>query len=334
MAGTNPLRKLGKNGPRIPALGFGAMGLSVAYGAVPADEERVALLKKVLDSGTRHIDTAAVYGDSESLLGKVFNEAGWREKAFIATKFGLTYDPTTWTAKVKGRKEDVKASLENSLKLLAVDSVDLFYQHRVDRSVTIEETWLALAELQKEGKVKYLGISEASAEEIRKAHKVAPISALQIEFSPWSTEIRENGILETCRELGIAIVAYSPLGRGFLTGAFKTPDDLDADDWRRTNPRFQGEAFYQNLKLVEEIKAIAEKKGCKPSQLCLAWVLAQGDDFFAIPGTKKQKYFEENLGALNVILSEDEIKEIESAISRCQVIGERYPESQQALLAS
>ncbi|KAH8928585.1 Aldo/keto reductase [Atractiella rhizophila] len=327
--GNNPLRQLGKNGPKIPALGYGAMGLSAFYKNQKSDDSNREVLRKAVELGCSHIDTSIVYGPpngrNEMLIGSLLKDKAFREKVFIATKFGLAFTETGMMQ--SGKPEDVRRWCEMSLKHLEVDSIDLYYQHRVDRSIPIEETWKELAKLQKEGKVKYLGISEATAEEIRRANAVAKISALQIEFSPWTPDIKWNGILDTCRELGIAIVAYSPLGRGFLTGAIKSPSDFDADDFRASIPRFQGEAFKENLKLVDALKEIATKKGCTPGQLTLAWVLAQGDDFFAIPGTTSTKNLEENAGALNVVLTAEDIKAIDDITEKIKSIGERYDES-------
>ncbi|KAH8926590.1 Aldo/keto reductase [Atractiella rhizophila] len=325
MTSSNPVRQLGKNGPRIPALGFGAMGLSAFYGQLKPEEESKALLKKVLDLGVQHIDTAILYGagKNESLIGTVLSDPEYRKKCFIATKFGAMYDPEG-KMYLSGKPEVVRQWCEDSLKRLQVDSIDLYYQHRVDRNIPIEETWKELAALQKEGKIKHLGISEATADEIRKAHAVAPISALQIEFSLWTPDIRTNGILDTCRELGIAIVAYSPLGRGFLTGAYK-PEDFKQGDFRSINPRFQKEAFDENMKLVNAVKEIATKKNCSAGQLALAWVLAQGDDFFAIPGTKNEKYLLENVGSTEVKLSAEDLKEIDAIVEKIKVVGMRYP---------
>ncbi|KAH8919791.1 aldo/keto reductase family protein [Atractiella rhizophila] len=307
---TNPLRRLGRNGPLIPALGYGVMGLSpVGYGKTLPDANSIALLKAVLDKGCTHIDSSNAYGfgHNETLIGEVLKDPGYKKKAFVATKFGLFLKDAESGIGVSGTREHVRKSVDESLERLGVNTISLYYQHRVDRSIPIEETWSALKELKNDGKV-----------------NIVPINALEIEFSPWTPDIRENGILDVCRELGIAIVCYAPLGRGFLSGAYKSPADFEPDDWRLTSPRFQGEAFQENLKLVESLKELATKKGCTPSQLTLAWVLAQGDDFFAIPGTKNLKYLEENLGALDVELSQEELEAIEQIIATIKVVGARF----------
>ncbi|KAH8921773.1 Aldo/keto reductase [Atractiella rhizophila] len=332
--GNRQLRQLGKNGPKIPALGFGAMGLSAFYKNEKSDENSREVLRKAVDVGCTMIDTSIVYGPpngkNEILIGSLLKDAAFREKVFIATKFGMAFDETGGMVQ-SGKPEDVRRWCEMSLKHLQVDSIDLYYQHRVDRSIPIEETWKELAKLQKEGKVKHLGISEATSEEIRRANAVAKISALQVEFSPWTRDIKWNGILDTCRELGIAIVAYSPLGRGFLTGAIKSPSDFAPDDFRAALPRFQGEAFKENLKLVDALTELATKKGCTPGQLTLAWVIAQGDDFFAIPGTTSTKNLEENAGAFDVVLTAEDIKAIDDIIENIKTIGERYDPALKAL---
>jgi len=324
-------RHLGNGGPLVSAIGFGAMGLSPLYGAARTDDESRAVVQLAVELGSSFIDTSNVYGfpmgENERLLGTLLKDPDFRSKVFICTKFGTFFDGKELT--VNGKPEYVRQACEESLKNLQVDYIDLYYQHRVDRTVPIEETWTEMKKLQEEGKVMHLGISEATADEIRRAHSVAKISALQIEFSPWTPDIRTNGILDTCRELGIAIVPYSPLGRGFMTGAYKSPDDFEKDDWRRTLPRFQGEAFKENLKLVDAMKEIADRKGCTASQLCLAWVLAQGDDFVPIPGTKKEKYLRENLGGLDVVLTKEDLAEIDAIIDRITTVGERYPAAMQ-----
>jgi len=275
------------------------------------------------------IDTADMYGqqmgDNERLLKQVLKDDSFRKKVYIATKFGNYVSPSGERS-IRGSKDYVRSAIEKSLKDLDLDYVDLYYQHRVDRSVDIEETWTELKKLKEEGKVKALGISEATSEEIRKAHAITPITACQIEFSPWTPDILNNGILDTCRELGITVVAYSPLGRGFLTGQYKSPDDFEEGDFRKMNPRFQGEAFKENLKLVDELRDQAIKKNCSAGQLALAWVLAKGDDIIPIPGTKKEKYLIENMEAANIKLSSEELKAIDSIIEKASIIGNRYPE--------
>jgi len=319
-------RHLGNNGPKVPALGFGAMGLSAFYGNRVSDEESHEVLKAAVDQGCSFIDTSNVYGPpmgkNERLIGQLLKDPAFRSKVFICTKFGIEFNESGQL--LSGKPEYVRKCCEQSLADLQVDHIDLYYQHRVDRTIPIEDTWNELKKLKEEGKVKYLGISEATAEEIRKAHAVTPISALQIEFSPWTPDIKENGILDVCRELGISIVAYSPLGRGFLTGAYKSADDFEEGDFRKENPRFKGEAFKENLKLVDALKEIADKKGVTPGQLTLAWVLAQGDDFIAIPGTKNLKYLKENVGARSVTLTSQELQAIDGIVGQIKVIGERY----------
>lgn len=316
---------LGRNGPKVPALGFGAMGFTSFYGNRVSDDESREVLKAAVEAGCAFIDTNILYGmgENERLIGSLLKDPEFRSKVFICTKFGTFITPEGKFGN-SGKPEYVRQCCEESLKNLQVDYIDLYYQNRVDRNIPIEETWKEMKKLQEEGKVKYLGICEATVEEIRRAHAIAPISALQIEFSPFTPDIRENGILDACRELGIAIVAYSPLGRGFLTGAYKSVDDFEEGDFRRNNPRFQGEAFKENLKLVDALKEIADKKGVTPGQLTLAWVLSQGDDFFAIPGTKKIKYLQDNLGARDVKLTEEEISSIEEILNRIKVMGDRY----------
>lgn len=293
-----------------------------------SDEESHEVIKMAIDEGCSSIDTSNVYGPpmgkNEKLIGGVLKDPSVREKVFICTKFGAYWDDNGGMG-FNAKPEYVRKCCEESLRNLQVDYIDLYYQHRMDRSTPIEETWKELKKLKEEGKVKYLGISEATPDEIRRAHAVTPISACQIEFSPFTPDIRSNGILDTCRELGIAIVCYSPLGRGFLTGAYKSPDDFQEGDFRRRNPRFQGDNFTENLKLVDAIKTIADKKGVTPGQLTLAWVLSQGDDFFAIPGTKNKKYLKENVGGRDVKLTTEEKDSIEQIVNTLKVIGERYP---------
>ncbi|PVF96486.1 Aldo/keto reductase [Serendipita vermifera] len=310
-------------------------GLSAFYGNV-TDEESLEVLKMAIDEGCTFIDTASFYGPpqgkNERLIGQLLKDPSIRSKVFIGSKIGA-YWTEDGSLKITGKPELIRKYCEESLRNLQVDYIDLAYLNRVDRDMPIEETWGEFKRLQDEGKVKYLGLSEATADEIRRAHAVAPVSAIEIEFSPWTPDIRDNGILDVCRELGTSIVAYSPLGRGFLTGAYKSPDDFEEGDWRRTNPRFTGEAFKENLKLVDALKEIADKKGITPSQLALAWVLAQGDDFIAIPGTKKIKYLKENIGARQVSLSEEDLKEIEAVLENIEAVGSRYAAAMKAHLA-
>jgi aryl-alcohol dehydrogenase-like predicted oxidoreductase len=300
------------------------MGMSEFYGQRD-DAESIATIDHALDRGVTMLDTADMYGPfiNEELVGNAIK--GRRDQVFLATKFGLVRDASDPTKRgVNGRPEYVRASCDGSLKRLGVDHIDLYYQHRVDANVPIEETVGAMADLVAAGKVRYLGLSEASAQNIERASKVHTITALQSELSLWTRDPEENGVLDACRKLGIALVAYSPLGRGFLTGAITKLDDFDADDFRRGNPRFQGENFARNLQLVKQVQLLAQEKGCTPAQLALAWVLAQGSDIVPIPGTKRRSRLDENLDALDVHLSKDELDSIERIFPVSAVAGERY----------
>ncbi|NPD66666.1 aldo/keto reductase [Lichenicola cladoniae] len=317
------MRRLGRDGPEVSALGLGCMGMSDFYGQRD-HQESVRTLHRAVELGVTFFDSADVYGvgANEELVGRELR--GVRDRVFIATKFANTWGPNGERTGISGRPDYVRSACDASLKRLGLDVIDLYYQHRVDPRTPIEETVGAMAELVKAGKVRFLGLSEASAATIRRAHAVHPITALQTEYSLWSREPEES-ILPTLRELGIGFVPYSPLGRGFLTGQIKSPDDLEKDDWRRNSPRFQGEAFTRNLDLVAELKQLAESKGCKAGQLALAWVLAQGDDVVPIPGTKKVRYLEENLASADLVLGTDELDAIARLLPAGSVSGERYP---------
>ncbi|CAF0905972.1 unnamed protein product [Adineta steineri] len=324
-----PERQLGENGPKVPAISYGVMGLSVAYGTVGSDEERFKVLDRAIELGSTYFDSADVYGDNEDLLGKYFKKyPQQRKKVFLATKFAGIIDPDTKAYSIRGDAQYVHEACEKSLKRLGIDSIDLYYVHRIDKTVPIEETMNALKELVKAGKIKYIGLSECSSDTLRRACAIHPVACVQIEYSPFSLDIErdEIGLLKTCRELGVAIVCYSPLGRGLFSGQIKNPDDFSADDFRRIIPRFSKENFPKNLKLVDELTVIANRKGCTAGQLTLAWILAQGNDFIAIPGTSKIKNLEENVGAAQIKLSKDEIQEIREKCEKADVVGERYPE--------
>jgi len=316
-------RTLGDRGLEVSALGLGCMGMSAFYGSTDEDEA-IATIRETLDLGINFLDTAEMYGpfENEKLIGKAV--AGHRDDWVIATKFGVRPERDEsggWTRVRDGSPENVRRSVEGSLERLGTDRIDLYYQHRMDPNVPIEETVGAMAELVAEGKILHIGLSEAAPERIRKAHATHPITAVQTEYSLWTRDL-EAEILPTLRELGIGLVPYSPLGRGFLSGRFKSPDELDSDDFRRHGPRFTGENLEANLQLVAKVEQLADEKGATPAQLALAWVLAQGDDIVPIPGTKRRSYLEQNAGALELELSDEDLERIDAEIPPAQ--GDRY----------
>jgi aryl-alcohol dehydrogenase-like predicted oxidoreductase len=318
-------RTLGRGGLEVSAIGLGCMGMSYAYGT--ADEaESIATIHRALDAGVTFLDTADMYGPfkNEELVGRAIR--GRRDQVVLATKFGNVFSPDGQFLRIDGRADYVKQACDASLQRLGVEHIDLYYQHRVDRSVPIEETVGAMAELVKAGKVRHLGLSEAAPATIRRAHAVHPITALQTEYSLWSRD-PEDEVLATVRELGIGFVAYSPLGRGFLTGRFRKLEDLPEGDWRRSAPRFQGENFARNVQMLERVQAIAGEKGVTPGQLALAWVLSRGEDIVPIPGTTRRQHLEENLAAVSITLTSDDLARIEEVAPRGAAAGTRYSEA-------
>lgn len=318
------MRRLGRNGPTVSALGLGCMGMSEGYGAADEDEA-IATIRHALDLGLTLLDTADIYGPhaNEILVGRAIR--GRRDEVVLATKFGFVSDPAQAGGRtLDGRPDYVRRACEASLRRLGVETIDLYYLHRVDPEVPIEDTVGAMATLVHAGKVRHLGLSEASPETLRRAHAVHPIAALQSEYSLWTRDPESSGALAACRDLGIALVPFSPLGRGFLTGTIRSPADFAADDFRRDHPRFQGDNFVRNLQLVEEVKRLARDLGCTPGQFALAWVLSRGEDVVPIPGTKRRRYLEENLGAQDVALDADVLAAVDAVFPPDSAAGARY----------
>ena len=321
-------RTLGPKGPSVSTLGLGCMGFSEFYASSAAsDQEAIAVIQGGLDAGLTFLDTADVYGPfkNEIMLGKVL--AGRRDQVFLATKFGIQRSADPNARSINGTPQYVRSACDASLKRLNIDTIDLYYQHRVDQKTPIEDTVGAMAQLVQAGKVRYLGLSEASAATIRRAHRVHPITAVQSEYSLWSRDVEDDGVLETCRELGIALVAYSPLGRGFLTGRYRRFEDLEPDDYRRHSPRFQGENFGRNLAVVDKVGEIAREKHCTPAQLALAWLLMQYEYMVPIPGTTSADRLKENIGAVSVELTLNDLRRIDQVAPRGVAAGGRYDEA-------
>jgi aryl-alcohol dehydrogenase-like predicted oxidoreductase len=327
-------RQLGTRGPRVSALGLGCMGMSQGYGS-PDEESGLDTIRRALDLGVTFLDTADIYGPhtNERLVGRALQ--GRRTGVVLATKFGFLARPSQNPSNplIDGSPAYVKSACEASLQRLGVDVIDLYYLHRVDPKVPIEDTVGAMADLVRAGLVRFIGLSEVGPVTLRRAHKVHPITALQSEYSLWTRIPEESGALAACKELGVAFVPFSPLGRGFLTGSIRTPDHFEPDDMRRNHPRFQGENFQRNLALVDELKRQAEARGCTPAQLALAWVLSRGEHVVPIPGTKRRKFLEENLGALNIQMSADELGRLDAIFPASTISGKRYPEAMSALTA-